>query len=323
MTATTRQGWQRAFDEQMGLWRWYGTMWGQAFLAEGLRVDSQGLEQGTRLLLQGLYGAEPSKLLGASPMYVSGEMVDVVEAASESFEPEPILPSDFLVRDGFLYYDRPIVIRNRFDEPMPLQAFSWCSAISKPGPPNVMPLTEDGTEMQLYGGVRPDKPEDPLHGIALTIYARTPRDRLAPLHFTPWWFDMEFAGNEVDENGKPTGAGWWWRVLQTTLRLMQQRISISHRERPLRAARREAARIGFVDHEVQVIRLRREATHGGPDETQHEANYSHRFIVGGHWRNQWYPSGQVHRQIWISPYVKGPEDKPLIVAPNRAYTWTR
>jgi hypothetical protein len=46
--------------------------------------------------------------------------------------------------------------------------------------------------------------------------------------------------------------------------------------------------------------------------------YSHRWIVRGHMRNQ--PvgprnakGGQKHIRVWIAPYVKGPEDKPLIL----------
>lgn len=46
--------------------------------------------------------------------------------------------------------------------------------------------------------------------------------------------------------------------------------------------------------------------------------YSHRWIVRGHMRNQ--PigprnskGGQNHMRIWIAPYVKGPEDKPLVL----------
>jgi hypothetical protein len=72
-----------------------------------------------------------------------------------------------------------------------------------------------------------------------------------------------------------------------------------------------------------IVRLRREAGDEPPGEENGEANYSHRFIVSGHWRNQWYPSEKLHRQIWISPYVKGPEDKPLIVRPRRVFQWQR
>ena len=35
----------------------------------------------------------------------------------------------------------------------------------------------------------------------------------------------------------------------------------------------------------------------------------------GHWRNQPYGTKEdrYYKQIWIAPYVKGPEDKPLVV----------
>ena len=32
-----------------------------------------------------------------------------------------------------------------------------------------------------------------------------------------------------------------------------------------------------------------------------------RFVVRGHWRNQWYPSTETHRAIWILSHLKGPE----------------
>jgi hypothetical protein len=34
--------------------------------------------------------------------------------------------------------------------------------------------------------------------------------------------------------------------------------------------------------------------------------------VNGHVRAQWYPSEQAHRLIWIAPYLKGPEDAPML-----------
>ncbi len=42
----------------------------------------------------------------------------------------------------------------------------------------------------------------------------------------------------------------------------------------------------------------------------------------GHKPDQWYPSIQDHRQIWIHPYVKGPEGAPFVVKP-RAWEFTR
>ena len=40
-------------------------------------------------------------------------------------------------------------------------------------------------------------------------------------------------------------------------------------------------------------------------------DWAFQWVVRGHWRHQYYRSLDTHRVIWIDPYVKGPEDKPL------------
>lgn len=63
---------------------------------------------------------------------------------------------------------------------------------------------------------------------------------------------------------------------------------------------------------IRIVNLRRAK---GPS-TPHpdvEHNWTHQWIVSGHWRNQWLASVKEHRLQWIAPYVKGPADKPLIV----------
>ncbi len=39
--------------------------------------------------------------------------------------------------------------------------------------------------------------------------------------------------------------------------------------------------------------------------------WTHQWLVSGHWRDQWLPSSGSHRMTWIAPYVKGPPDLPL------------
>lgn len=85
------------------------------------------------------------------------------------------------------------------------------------------------------------------------------------------------------------------------------------------------SRVGFpcdicdgrgVDYLGRDCRHCRAVTHGRqPCKTQtgEGTEWNHRWIVRGHWRNQWYPSTQVHRPKYVPSYVKGPEDKPLIV----------
>ena len=60
---------------------------------------------------------------------------------------------------------------------------------------------------------------------------------------------------------------------------------------------------------VRVIVLRRKASDGR--DVSEQDDWTCRWIVRGHWRNQWYRSTQLHHPVWIAPYVKGPENKPL------------
>jgi hypothetical protein len=103
------------------------------------------------------------------------------------------------------------------------------------------------------------------------------------------------------------------RVLATFWALCSQKISIEETWRPDRNIQRRAKREGWKSiPQVRVIRLREPTTrseHGAGREVE----WSHRWIVGSHWRNQWYPTSGQHRPKLIESYVKGPEDKPLVV----------
>ena len=110
-------------------------------------------------------------------------------------------------------------------------------------------------------------------------------------------------------------------IIQTLWLLASQRLTVTTTRRPDRAARRRCARLKVEDGDVQVIDLRRLA-HAPGGGTGSEVDWSHRWMVDGHWRNHYYPSEDKHRQIWIAPHVKGPPDKPLVVQ-ERVYRWKR
>lgn len=326
-----RQQWQDAYDAQLSTWRWLTSEHGRTWLRLRYEweVQDEPWPEVTKKLLAGMFSVEIEKVRGSSPYFVSSEMCEVVNVAREEFQPEPIYPTDFLTPSGFLYYEQPHEMSDRYGTPVMLHAFSWSPVIAD-AKPDAKPDEEEWTDdemMKLFveqGG---------NGGVALTLYT-VPKQAgwpsgygtpppLVPLHLTPWWFDMTFDGNEIDADGKPTAAEEWWKIIQTTLRLMQQRMAVHHEQRPSRPQRREAERVGFSGQSITVVRLRREKSETSEGHEPSAANYSHRFIVGGHWRNQWYRSFQGHRQIWIAPYVKGDEDLPLVIKPRRVYTWTR
>ena len=107
---------------------------------------------------------------------------------------------------------------------------------------------------------------------------------------------------------------------------MKQRVLV--RSRPTRILPKNKKRARKMEAQVQgemptieIVQLRR--TESGPSEASgQERHYSMRFIVHGHFRNQYYPSRGVHAPKWISSYVKGPQNAPLKES-IRAYAVTR
>lgn len=83
-----------------------------------------------------------------------------------------------------------------------------------------------------------------------------------------------------------------------------------------RAARRENQRLGVPETPedlVTFVILRRPENRRHPsDDPPSTVEWKHRWLVNGHLRAQWYPSEQAHRLIWIAPYLKGPEDAPML-----------
>lgn len=95
--------------------------------------------------------------------------------------------------------------------------------------------------------------------------------------------------------------------------IIEEKLVCVSNEKPERYVRRRLARegSGLADREVKYVSLRRVEYKRG--EGEREVDWSCRWLVDGHWRNQWHPSKKMHRQRFILPYVKGPEDKPLVL----------
>lgn len=86
------------------------------------------------------------------------------------------------------------------------------------------------------------------------------------------------------------------------------------RERLPRSDRRRRQKSGNddPDPDIRMVALRRRhLEYSGITPSPDQVDWSCRWVVSGHWRQQWYPSTQENRPIFISPYVKGPDDKPL------------
>lgn len=107
---------------------------------------------------------------------------------------------------------------------------------------------------------------------------------------------------------------------------MQQRILVRHRPQSVLPKNKKRARKFSRDLKgqmptIEIVQLRRSA-HSATHGTGTGRSYTMRFVVHGHWRNQWYATKGVHAPKWIESYVKGPADKPLKES-LRVYAVTR
>jgi hypothetical protein len=109
------------------------------------------------------------------------------------------------------------------------------------------------------------------------------------------------------------------RYLHAFWLMTSQTITTVETQRPPRAEAKRAKRNG-IDPEVSVVYLRHASSRKGDGESKVE--WTRRWVVDAHWR--WQKVGPNHpkarelepgkwrARIYIMPFVKGPEDKPLI-----------
>jgi len=99
------------------------------------------------------------------------------------------------------------------------------------------------------------------------------------------------------------------KLFAAMLTFLQQKIMMPVRQSPTRAMRRQAEREKRSIPPINVIKLRHHVYKKTGE--QSDVEWAWQWVVRGHWRDQWYPSIKRHQPIWISPYMKGPEDKPV------------
>ena len=115
-------------------------------------------------------------------------------------------------------------------------------------------------------------------------------------------------------------AGNYFGAMCTFLR---QKIVVSADVRLDRASRRRLGREHpTMEPSVRVVELRAREYAGSSNEPV-DVDWACRWIVRGHWRQQWYPSLGIHQPKWVLPYVKGPEDKPLKPSRGRMFAVVR
>ena len=195
----------------------------------------------------------------------------------------------------------------------------------------VRAMRERGYDQQLHDLSNNINDEPPV--VTLDYYHRTHDHRLVlqatqswPFHEDLQTWDMaelmkvEAGGSEVhgaqgfakDVDAAAHRAAMIERAFVISLfAFMNQPFATVESRRLPRANRRSLHReTALDDPHIKVITLRRTQHTNGQSEGG-SREWACRWLVKGHWRSQYYPGAKTNKPLWIMPYVKGPQDKPL------------
>lgn len=235
-----------------------------------------------------------SFLKSARPFYWSTQTANLVSAASESYPlvaedaidlrtvTQSTPPPSYLPKrlSGFCVFQSPCLWMTLNGSSRPLSALGW------------------------HVGIQAEKRE-----LCLSVRGVMWRGgRAVPV----WWSDGGSAGpmdSNVDETfsiERLTFTKW----ICTAAMFIEQEILTVSNDVPGRAFRKrcERAEIAPTCH---VVSLRKEIYDDRENADVSNVEWSHRWIVRGHWRNQYFPTRNARAPIWIHPHVKGPADKPF------------
>lgn len=222
-------------------------------------------------------------LRSADLWYLSADMVEVMEAAAPSMPPQQMLPEDPPSYHGLALLGRSVADADgeREGATVYTNALAW------------QPVAHH---------------HDGHHSLCIASLS----------YFGPqwgWFVSGQEAWNlgETQHDARSESGVMDRARIATMWTLAQQKRLAGDSTATNRAAMRRTTRAGLPPEaaSVRLLDVRRPA--GASTGNGGTVDYSHRWMVSGHWRNQWLPSRGTHRAQWIAPYVKGPDDKPLVI----------
>lgn len=224
----------------------------------------------------------------------SDTICDIINVAAETLPSDTVITKE-MVPDicGFTWLEKKIKLPNLTDE--------YLEGME----PNLRTIIQD-LHLSAFSWYRSET------SIAVTSWVSANNIPLqAPYHTIPIKFGEPFL-----QNYQPTGdlalAG---KIFVSSLLFLQQQLlesRVGYPSRPL-MRRLQRAKTSKNNSQVNVITLRRPRHNNHYDEAEDRKHveWSCQWLVKGFWRNQPYPATNEHRNIWIFPYIKGPDDKPF------------
>lgn len=271
-------------------------------------------------------GSDPASLsvlshdLAQADLYwVTKPMAALACSAAESLDEVRWCAGDQPAGSGLLVWDHGISLVDWGESKVPVSAVSW------------HPHCDYGLAVCLYVArhVLADmmaQHNAPALGIKAEVYASRLAEAMADLPpLLPVW-STEVA---TTTEWSPVILSAPFAALMTTLYatwtlMMQPGIADQTPQEVEPKVRKAIARSGRRVPDVTLVELRRRyAPRDHGDAGPPGRNYQHRWIVGGHWRNQAHGPGRAdRRKIWIAPFTKGPDGAPML-ATTKVNVWRR
>ena len=278
----------------------------------------------------------------ADPMYVSMEVVELLDRARQSFKPEPLHPWDLPCQVSFVLLPRPMEIKNSYGHNVRFRAISW-APVSKNNEQWSSDNHPAGVWITMWSHL--NDPDD------YNRHLRDVPEREAWEMIGDWsvlhtglmdFGDDAYAFEKIGrvdaittedegERNQVKSRLETWLLLQSFWRLSRQIVPA--REKLPRQLRRERLRKDRTD-DVTVITLRRAVSDLPEHESVRTVGEDFHYINHGGWRSHYYPSmgpcylddgtpnPHSHRQIYILPFLKGNLDAPLKTG-KRVFEFTR
>lgn len=247
----------------------------------------------------------------ATPYWVSEEMSNLALHAAASRESGPVTIEDFPTSHGFVWFDVPVMFTledpDGRTETLAVKIFTWRQGVNVLGQPGVALTYWSSTHQAV----------DTL-GKYLSESAQNPFRKAGPFVVAQQGF-LTF-GTEQD---RPT---WWEQFAATFVFLLGMEIVGKRQEKAHPKVVADMKRHRAKVSPVMVVTLRK--IKADPNKIGRGTSPNVRVLVGaltgGFWRRQHYgKGGELMKKILILPYMRGPEDAPLVWHHDVIYKWSR
>ena len=269
---------------------------------------------------------ERHRVTGGELYWVSREMTELARHAGRQLNRYELFEHDLPSRSGFMVFETPLTSACVDGIRLEIIAVSW--GIVRPP----FLLTEGGREvpvgLQWSAGTAvwftfySDPKGFVKANLGRLLDARLVRQRqvgpFMPDNELVWPLEQP---EELPEREDVTSA--WGRTVVAAWLLMRQPLAAHETERALRPARRRLAKAGLPVSDVRLVRVLRPEPRSSQTHPSTGREYSVRWWVEGHWRH--YHCGPGRERVerrWISPYLAGPDDKP-VRGVQRVKVWDR